>query len=73
MRKSLKRLTLNKETLRNLDSRLSNVVGGYPVSTATDCNACGSDGCSGDTISCGTSCCAMESGCWSCAQTWCIC
>jgi hypothetical protein len=73
MRKSLKRLTLNKETLRNLEPRLSNAVGGYPVSTATDCDACGSGGCGGNTLSCGTSCCPMESGCWSCAQSWCFC
>ncbi len=53
MRKTLKRLALNKETLRNLvDPRLSGIAGGYPLSTATNCNACGSDGCV-DTFTCG--------------------
>jgi hypothetical protein len=67
MRKGLKRLTLNKETLRNLDPRLLNAVGGYPVSTASDCNACGSYDCTGGcTFTCDSSCCPWASGCTSC-------
>ena len=66
MRKALKRLTLNRETLRNLvDPRLSGIVGGYPLSTATNCDACGSDGCV-YTFTCGSSCCPGPTGCTTC-------
>jgi hypothetical protein len=66
MRKNLKRLALSKETLRNLNSELARVVGGYPVSTATNCDACGSSDCTGGTFTCDSSCCPWASGCTSC-------
>jgi hypothetical protein len=65
MRRNVKKLVLNKETVRNLDPRLSGVKGGYIYSTATNCDACGSDGCV-DTYTCGTSCCPWNSGCSEC-------
>jgi hypothetical protein len=49
MRKTVKKLTLSKETLRNLvETELALVPGAYPLSTATNCDACPW----GQTISC---------------------
>ena len=60
MRKKVKNLRLSKETLRSLDgSQLSNVGGGYPYSTASNCDAC-SDTCT----QCGTINCTFT--CWAC-------
>ena len=61
MKKSLRKMTLSKETLRTLGSTLEQARGGYPVSTATNCNACWTyETCA--TLSCDT-------GCW----TFCFC
>ena len=49
MRKDLKKLTLSRETLRNLEeTELMRAPGGYPYSTATNCDQCPA----GQTISC---------------------
>lgn len=49
MRKELKKLTLSKETLRKLEeAELMGAPGGYPYSTATNCDQCPW----GQTISC---------------------
>jgi hypothetical protein len=49
MRKNPKKLTLSKETLRNLEeTELGQAPGGYPYSTATNCDQCPW----GQTISC---------------------
>lgn len=67
MRRNLKKLALHKETLRSLDeAHLAHAPGAYPFSTATNCDACGTDGCGGNTFTCGSSCCPYASGCTGC-------
>jgi hypothetical protein len=46
MKKSLKKLVLNRETMRNLgDPELSRIAGQYPRSGMSECADCGSVGC----------------------------
>jgi hypothetical protein len=40
MQKKMKKLTLSKETLRQIDSQLFRVPGGYPISGMTNCSEC---------------------------------
>ena len=41
MKRKLKKLTLSRETLRNLDTaRLQQAAGGYPISGMTNCTEC---------------------------------
>ena len=42
MKKQIKKLTLNRETLRDLDeNRLHEVAGGVPSHKYTNCGSCG--------------------------------
>jgi hypothetical protein len=42
MKKSIKKLTLAKETLRNLnEDQIADVVGGAPSKRYSDCGSCG--------------------------------
>ena len=42
MKKQVKKLTLNRETLRDLDeNRMSEVAGGDPSRKYTNCGSCG--------------------------------
>jgi hypothetical protein len=40
MKKSMKKLALSRETLRQLGDQLSQVSGGYPISGMTNCTEC---------------------------------
>ena len=60
MHKKVRRLTLHKETLRNLDAdRLGQVQGGYRTATncETECeNSCAGTSCDATCVSCDTVC-----------------